>query len=342
MSSTMTSSKDFHPRAAAAIFLVGLLALIQPVTTFAGVYHNTATVYGAAEAHDDQFDGSVVWIEFVGSAGSTLHATGVMLNEWYGLTAAHVILGNGQFSTDFVVGIGDNYLTNPGSVYGVDDYGTHPTWTGTFSGGNLSEIDLAWFKLDAPIPGVGVDLGVTALNDILTVPEFGVPATPGGSLPVDGERRAFDVVVDSFGQAAIASNAYLVCDFLPLVFRNMPLAGMATDGASGSPWLNASGEVVGITAGVAGALNYFGITTAVELFPHHAWIIANTQSVLDCPGDADGSRTVDLADFAVIQVTFGMQAEAMFSDGDFDHDDDVDIDDVTILTNELGNTCPQP
>jgi hypothetical protein len=322
--------------------LVALAAVVSlPATTaLAGVYHNTNTVYGAAESHDDPFGDSVVWFNFEIPGGQILPATGVMLNEWYGLTAAHVFTACNQSATNHVVGDGDNYLTNPGTTRAIADFGVHPNWYGTFCAGFLSQIDLAWFKLDQPIPGAGVGLGVAALNDVLTVPEFGYPATPGGSLPVDGERRAFDVVVDSFGEAAIVSNAYLVCDFLPLVFRNMPLAGMGTDGASGSPWFNESGEVVGITAGGAGGHNYFGITDAVDLAPHHSWIIANTHSVLDCPGDADGSRVVDLADFAVVQVSFGQLTEAMFSDGDFDHDDDVDIEDVITLVDEMGNICP--
>jgi len=221
-------------RSGSATLLAVVPVAAIPSPTYAGVYHNTATVYGAAEQHDDQFDGSVVWFSLETPDGTILPATGVMLNEWYGLTAAHVFTACNQSASNHVVGDGDNYLTNPGTTYSIADFGVHFEWYGTFCNGQLSQIDLAWFKLDQPIAGAGVGLGVAALNDVLTVPEFGEPATPGAFLPVDGERRAFDVVVDSFGQAAIVSNAYLVCDFLPLIFRNMPLAGMGTNSTAQS------------------------------------------------------------------------------------------------------------
>lgn len=89
---------------------------------------------------------------------------------------------------------------------------------------------------------------------------------------------------------------------------------------------------------VEGGFNTFGDTLSLridEVFPF-------IQTVTGYCPDADGSRTVDLADFAIMQRTFGQQSDATFVDGDFDLDHDVDFDDVTILIGEMGTACPAP
>jgi hypothetical protein len=53
-------------------------------------------------------------------------------------------------------------------------------------------------------------------------------------------------------------------------------------------------------------------------------------------GDADGSGTVELADFTTLRNGFG-SSPATFSTGDFNYDGTVDLADFTILRNNFGN-----
>ncbi len=56
------------------------------------------------------------------------------------------------------------------------------------------------------------------------------------------------------------------------------------------------------------------------------------------PGDADGDLDVDLDDFAILKVNFGMTEGADCSMGDFDEDGDVDLDDFALLKLNFGTT----
>jgi len=244
---------------------------------FAGSYHNTATVYGAAEQHDDPFDGRVFWIEAERPDGSPIRATGVRINEQFGLTVGHIFGLGGETFTNHVVGNGSNFITDRGETRSIAEFGMHPTWDGTYAGGFLDQVDLAWFRFDSPWTGPDAMLGALDIGDVATVPEFGQPATGGGGwLPVDGERRAFDAPIVSYGATGLASSDYLVSRYFPPVLGGLPLEGMGTPGSSGSPWFNDFGDLVGITAAGIGEPLYGGQTAAVDLSLFEPWITANT------------------------------------------------------------------
>ncbi len=57
-------------------------------------------------------------------------------------------------------------------------------------------------------------------------------------------------------------------------------------------------------------------------------------------GDANGDRRVDLDDFAILKLNFGMAAGATWDHGDFDDDGDVDLDDFAILKQNFGAVAP--
>lgn len=53
------------------------------------------------------------------------------------------------------------------------------------------------------------------------------------------------------------------------------------------------------------------------------------------PGDLDGDSDADLADFAALQVHYGVEAGAGCADGDLDNDGDVDLDDYALFAPSL-------
>ena len=61
---------------------------------------------------------------------------------------------------------------------------------------------------------------------------------------------------------------------------------------------------------------------------------------VECPGDLDGDRDVDLADLAALLANYGTTSGAEYEDGDLDGDGDVDLSDLSALLAVYGTTCP--
>jgi hypothetical protein len=59
----------------------------------------------------------------------------------------------------------------------------------------------------------------------------------------------------------------------------------------------------------------------------------------ECFGDVDGDNDVDLEDLSILLAHYGMSG-ASHEDGDLDDDGDVDLDDLTLLLSVYGTTCP--
>jgi len=89
--------------------LMSIVACSFTSTVFAGSYHDVATVYGAAQLHDDAYQNQVFWMSFDDPSGVQHHATALRVNEHYGLTAAHVFAEAGFSYSNHVVGNGSNY-----------------------------------------------------------------------------------------------------------------------------------------------------------------------------------------------------------------------------------------
>lgn len=59
----------------------------------------------------------------------------------------------------------------------------------------------------------------------------------------------------------------------------------------------------------------------------------------DCPGDINSDGMVDLNDFAILAIHFGVQSGATYGQGDLNGDGAVNLDDFAILATNFGNAC---
>ncbi|GMU81345.1 MAG: hypothetical protein AMXMBFR47_12160 [Planctomycetota bacterium] len=58
-----------------------------------------------------------------------------------------------------------------------------------------------------------------------------------------------------------------------------------------------------------------------------------------CPGDLNGSGTVDLTDLSILLSNFGTSGGATLSDGDVSGDGNIDLTDLAMLLARFGSTC---
>jgi hypothetical protein len=171
-------------------------------TTLPGEYYKN---YGA------QFADSAVAIKTVSpTSGTVRYASGVQLDEYTIITAAHVLdtaVGFRPFANVFVVG-GVNFKT-PDFVSSIASYVVHPTYVQGSGLGTGSQVDLAVITLSNPIYGRGVDIGLGApTGSVLAMAGYGQHGLSSSALqPQDGYIRAFESqVVDS--SSVLDNNVY--------------------------------------------------------------------------------------------------------------------------------------
>ena len=122
------------------------LALILAAPALAQSVH---ALDGTHETRSNDFEGRVLFIEYTNRSDRTQYATVTRLNDYFGLTAAHVAAAIKPGTTP-LVGTGPDYQTDQGTTRTIIDWGFHPTWTGTFDG---TAVDLGWVRFDQPLPG---------------------------------------------------------------------------------------------------------------------------------------------------------------------------------------------
>ncbi|MFI4854774.1 MAG: trypsin-like peptidase domain-containing protein [Phycisphaerales bacterium JB065] len=219
------------------------------------------------------------WITAQDSTGQPLQFSGVRINDWYGLTAAHGFRYQDQVYSNHTIGTGSNLLTDKGRTFGVSRVWIHPDWTREVEG---NSVDLAIVRFDSPWRGEEVAIGSAAEGDRLTCIGFGLPATSlDGELPYDGERRAFQFPFEGYGSTLGAlgrsildlGDGYLRGRYYPFGYSgHLPLGGLAGPGCSGAGVWNQNGEVVGVCSIVPFFPLDFASMYAQRLDVHADWI----------------------------------------------------------------------
>lgn len=232
----------------------------------------------AYEEHSVPYKDSALWVTieipgYPGARGS--RGSAVRLNEWYGLTAAHIVLDTGgdYRAAKLHVGTGANRLTDRGSVRTVTDVLIVPGWDPRNSVGYSP--DLAIIKFDRPFPGPNLRIGGLVPNqDLVTSVGYGIHGYPANRYTVsDGNRRAFDAPFQFFTGW---NNTFVLLGWANNWRVDSYTSGQGASGDSGSGVFNASGDLVGIACYAATGVPDIGFTGAQYLAAFGDWIAANT------------------------------------------------------------------
>jgi len=267
-------------------FPASLLAIAVFATpAFGAGYRSLDVVNGASITVGQDYVGQAAYVvgeksdgslDFIGSAALLMNQNGTGAST--GLSAGHVLQilndpANGY--VDSYIGLGDNYLTNPGSIYRIGSSIIHEDWTSLddFTG---DEPDLGGFFLEEFIPGAGSTLSSATLpsNAPVTIAGYGRPALPSGGLSSDGYLRAFTTSNDYIGGAGLAT-FYSLGTFKPAALDPSPIAGISYFGDSGDLVHDESGFLSGINVGSFNSPLVGGDSVWVRTFEFDGWIRGN-------------------------------------------------------------------
>lgn len=192
------------------------------------------------EQHSLAYQGSVLWVsaEFPNGARYP-RGSGVRLNEWYGLTAAHIF--NGQ--TNAIVGTGSDRWFDRGVVRKITEIKIIPGYNSSAS--DPRDVpDLAIIKFDRPLPGPSLSIGGFSGDEILTSVGFGNFGYANQYLQIGHNRRAWDAQGSGFYLSW--PNYFYLPFYDDLGFGAPYLGGKGVNYDSGSPCFNSAGQLVGI------------------------------------------------------------------------------------------------
>lgn len=239
-------------------------AVVEPVTANDSDYLSLG----------DQYLGRTVYV-LAYASGSGDSGSGVLLDPWDVLTAAHVIADSGPGVVPSVyIGTGSNIVTDPGTVTPVASEVIFPGWSGDAD----SSPDLAILHLAEPMGNNALAIAAPVSGEILTGSGFGNRATSDGTVyPLDAFIRGWNAPVDSSPPDIPAAAFYFDTDF-QAGDSSFALPGNAFFGDSGGPWFDSSDNLVGLT--VTGPDTPSGDMTTMVLNLSQPsieqWILANT------------------------------------------------------------------
>ena len=212
--------------------------------------------------------GRLVWISGTTAVGGPVRVSGVLIDSWNVLTAAHALSAGNMITS---IGTGPNRSSDPGTVVGVVKWMRYPTYVSGFSTPDLAIIHLAQPINITPAVFAGVSRG-----EMLTAAGFGRYATPSiGVQPDDGSSMGWRAPVLGYNPANVTGAHFYSTDFD--TGNGVSLNGKGLSGDSGGPVWNSAGALVGISVGQFGNLETIGGTVAARLDVPEvlAWIEAN-------------------------------------------------------------------
>ena len=226
--------------------------MLAPGTTLPGEDYKT---YGA------QFANSVVAIKTVSpTSGTVRYASGVQLDEYTIITAAHVLdstSGFRPFANVSVLG-GVNFFS-PDFESSIASYVIHPTYvqgSGPLFG---NQLDLAVITLSSPVYGRGVEIGADApVGAVVSMAGFGQHGLTSSALqPQDGYIRAFESQV--INSSAVADNRYYG---IGTGFSSLSLEGQGAQFDSGGGVFY-NNKLIGFMTSVGGSASttFFKVTS---------------------------------------------------------------------------------
>jgi len=258
------------PAKLVAALFVAFIFTISPSYLFAQSMHGEPEL-DAAVPYSEPYAGQALWMvrEYQGIQQSL---SAVRINQCWGVTAGHAFLSSGFVFNNHVVGNSSNYmgLGEPGQTRVVSEHHLHPTWEAGNGFWNGHRLDLAVIRFAQPLAGQNLEIGSLSLGEVFEYVGFGRPALPGVDdppLPVDGERRAFDVGAHEWGNGVgTISTNYVRSRFTPLGhYLHLPMGGIATGGGSGSGGYNAAGDLVSLLVYQTSSPSYMGSSYGLRL-----------------------------------------------------------------------------
>lgn len=281
----------------AVVMLIAVGGMLPQAAVAGSMHTMQALADGASWAQSDARFNNSLWVRSSWDGGLTFaeSASGVALDPWNVLMTGHQAHSGSLFATEWIVGTGSNWLTDPGDVYSTTDIVIHPLWNGTIFS---QTVDMSILHFPGGIPGMdSLNFAGTAIGQQLNGAGFGTPAAGGAYIPDDELERAHNWYVDGYGSAGgTVSTNYLRNRFLPLSFRNDPMAGGMTGGDSGMGVFDATGNLVGLGVGIGGTPPGYGFDSfalRTDLF-WDSWIVPNM--IVPEPG------TISLLAFAALAL----------------------------------------